>query len=157
MPGTAGDAVAQLPQDLTGVPIIVTTSKGQSWEARITEVVRRGRRDRPSCATPGNRNLPTTVRRPPQTRRPQHREYRHLMPDESPPVRQWIGGRLAAPCVVHDRAEPYRPDHNLAHEVRAAVTETIPVAVAPHPPNASPPPVPARRHSDYPVAASTER
>ena len=26
------------------------------------------------------------------------------MPDESPPVRQWIGGRLAAPCVVHDRA-----------------------------------------------------
>ena len=32
------------------------------------------------------------------------------MPDESPPVRQWIGGRLAAPCVVHDRAEPYRPD-----------------------------------------------
>ena len=36
-----GDAVAELPQDLTGVPISVTTSKGQSWEARITEVVRR--------------------------------------------------------------------------------------------------------------------
>ena len=36
-----GDAVAELPQNLTRVPIIVTTSKGQSWESRITEVVSR--------------------------------------------------------------------------------------------------------------------
>lgn len=36
-----GDAVADLPQDLIGVPIIVTTSKGKSWDARITEVVSR--------------------------------------------------------------------------------------------------------------------
>ena len=36
-----GDAVAELPQDLTCVPIIVTTSTGQAWEARITEVVSR--------------------------------------------------------------------------------------------------------------------
>lgn len=36
-----GDAVAELPQDLTGVPIIVTPSKGKSWETSITEVVRR--------------------------------------------------------------------------------------------------------------------
>ena len=37
----SGKAVAELPQDLTGVPIIVTTSKGESWEAHITEVVSR--------------------------------------------------------------------------------------------------------------------
>ena len=36
-----GKAVADIPQDLTGLPIIVTTSKGDSWEARITEVVSR--------------------------------------------------------------------------------------------------------------------
>ena len=36
-----GDAVAELPHDLTSFPIIVTSSKGQSWEARITEVVSR--------------------------------------------------------------------------------------------------------------------
>ena len=34
-----GDAVADLPHDLIGVPIIVTTSKGKAWETRITEVV----------------------------------------------------------------------------------------------------------------------
>ena len=34
-----GDAVADLPHDLIGVPIIVTTSKGNAWETRITEVV----------------------------------------------------------------------------------------------------------------------
>ena len=108
------------------------------------------------------------------------------MPDESPSAREWIGGRLAAPFVLHDRAEPYRPDlviwmelpdhvivgqavlapddnhravvrvlknaianptvgeprppdsiriadHNLAHEVRTEVAETIPVTVAPTP------------------------
>ena len=32
------------------------------------------------------------------------------MPDQSPPAREWIGGRLAAPFVVHDRDEPHRPD-----------------------------------------------
>ena len=37
----SGDAVAELPQNLICVPIIVTTSKGQSWESRITEVVSR--------------------------------------------------------------------------------------------------------------------
>ena len=36
-----GKVVADLPQDLIGLPIIVTTSKGDSWEARITEVVSR--------------------------------------------------------------------------------------------------------------------
>ena len=36
-----GKSVAELPQDLTGVPIIVTTSKGKSWESRITDVVSR--------------------------------------------------------------------------------------------------------------------
>ena len=36
-----GKSVADLPQDLTDVPIIVTTSKGKSWESRITEVVSR--------------------------------------------------------------------------------------------------------------------
>ena len=36
-----GKAVADLHQDLIGLPIIVTTSKGDSWEARITEVVSR--------------------------------------------------------------------------------------------------------------------
>ena len=36
-----GDAVAELPQNLTGVPIIVATSKGKSWETRITEEVSR--------------------------------------------------------------------------------------------------------------------
>ena len=36
-----GEAVAELPQNLTCIPIIVTTSKGQSWESRITEVVSR--------------------------------------------------------------------------------------------------------------------
>ena len=36
-----GEAVAELPQNLTGVPIIVTTSKGKSWETRITEEVSR--------------------------------------------------------------------------------------------------------------------
>ena len=37
----SGDAVAELPQNLTCASIIVTTSKGQSWESRITEVVSR--------------------------------------------------------------------------------------------------------------------
>ena len=36
-----GKAVADLPQDLIGLSIIVTTSNGASWEARITEVVSR--------------------------------------------------------------------------------------------------------------------
>ena len=28
----------------------------------------------------------------------------------SQPLREWIGGRLSPPFVIHDRAEPYRPD-----------------------------------------------
>ena len=36
-----GKAVADLPQELNGVPIIVTSSKAGSWEARIEEVVSR--------------------------------------------------------------------------------------------------------------------
>ena len=36
-----GKAVADLPEDLDGAPIVVTASKGETWEARIKEVVSR--------------------------------------------------------------------------------------------------------------------
>ena len=32
------------------------------------------------------------------------------MPGQSPPAREWIGGRRAAPFVVQHRDEPHRPD-----------------------------------------------